>query len=357
MGTLSDTQLFAWIEHLEHCPSCRARLGGLSPIDAMYQDVFDRALLRALAAVPCIAEERNTAPIDLAHLLKLPALARTLAVAAEPRFKTYSLASYILATSESTVSQNPRLALEMARLARFISTQIDPRTCGGTEALADLRAYALAMEGNAQRVCGDMAAALANFDRARNVQKRGSIDPDLIGRIDIAESSLRRDLRQTQDALTLLDRAAETFLSLEDHEHWLHTEINRANALIVQEEFDLACALLNEILPKANDPRLILFIRHNMASALASSGRHQEASRLLEESRELHIRFSNPLFASRRLWLEGLIACGLGEDRLATNLLNQAGTDLAERGYAFDAALARLDLRKLQARRRAEPVC
>lgn len=357
MASLSDAQLFAWIEHLEHCPSCRARLSGRLPGDTMYQEILDRASTQTLAASSRIAAEVSSAPDRLTELLNFSVSDRALAIAREPRFKNYSLANYILDISETAVAYNPQLVLLLARLARSITVHIDPRTCGGTEALADLGAYALAREGNAQRVSGDMTAALATFARARMVQTRGGVDPDLTGRINSLESSLRRDLRQPQEALSLLCRAAETFLALEDHERWLLTQINCANAFIVQEEFEHACTLLGDLLSQTRDPQSIFLIRHNLTSALAFAGRASEASRLHEETRELYERFSAPLIKSRRRWIEAIIARGLGEDQRAGSLLEEVSAELDERGYTFDAALVRLDLGKVRASQGSERVC
>lgn len=355
MASLSDAKLFAWIEHLEHCPSCRARLSGRSPGDTIYQEALERTSTHAIAAAPCIEDEKNAAPDHLVELLQLSAIDRAAAVAREPRFKTYSLASYILERSETAVSYNPQLALVLARLARSITVQIDSRTCGGAEALADLGAYSLAMEGNAQRVCGNMAIALAALARARQIQARGGVDPDLTGRINLIEASLRRDLRQTQEALSLVKRAAETFRILKDHERWLWSQINHGNIFIVQGEFDRACTHLGETLSQTNDPKVLFVIRHNLTSALALAGRASEASRLHDETQELYDRFSAPLITSRRRWLEALIARGLGEERRAGSLLEEVSAELDERGYAFDAALVRLDLGKVRARQ-GEPL-
>lgn len=102
-------------------------------------------------------------------------------------------------------------------------------------ALADLGAYALAREGNAQRVCGEMAVALTAISRAREAQKRGGVDPHWAAQIDLMESSLRRDLGQLHTALNLLDRAAESFLELGELDLWAQAQINRSNVFQVQE--------------------------------------------------------------------------------------------------------------------------
>ncbi len=356
MGFLSDDQLSAFVEHLEGCPLCQARLTRRMQVDAAHEESLACAVAHALEVAPCVAAQRDAAPARFAELLELPASGFFATVAVEPRFQTYSLANYVLERSERDVSHNPMLALVMARLARAITVRIDPRTCGGMEALADLGAYSLAMEGNVQRVCGRWPSALVAFARAREVQKRGGSDPDLMAKIDLMEASLLRDLRQIREALSLLDRAENAFLVLGDRERCLWTQINRANVSLVQGKPDGATAILEKLLGTTNDPQITLVIRHNLAWALAQAGQAREAARLHEETRDLCLRFSDPLNMSRRLWLEGVVAGGLGQDRRARSLLQKASDNLSERGYAFDAALARLDLAKVQARRSGEPL-
>lgn len=290
----------------------------------------------------------------LEEILSLPAPDRGAALARAPRFLTYPLASLALERSEKVISCDPGLALALTRISRTAATRIDPRTCGGPEAVADLGAYALAMEGNVQRVRGDMAVALTAIERSRELQELGGIDPDLIARIDLMEASLRRDLRQFDSALVLLDRATEVFLALGEHKRWLQAQINRANVFIVMKEFDEA-ALILDSLGETSDPQMTFLIRHNLASVLAFAGRGQEAQRMLEETRGFYLQFSDPLIANRRLWLEGIIAAGLGQDERAGSLLFDAAADLEKRGYAFDAALARHDLGRIQFHRGEPP--
>jgi tetratricopeptide (TPR) repeat protein len=237
------------------------------------------------------------------------------------------------------------LARELARLARSIAMQADPRACGGTAALADLEAYALAMEGNTLRVTGELREGFQLFMEARQTQDRGGADPDLAARVDFLEASLRRDLRQFGASLHLLDRALKVFRSLKDRNLMARTLINRANVYIVQGEFLQAAATLQEALEFSCESSLALMVRHNLIDILAKSGRALEASRLFEESRELYMQFSDPLTTSRRLWVEGIIARELGEDlQLAESRLTQAVERLTTSGYGLDAAIAGLDL-------------
>jgi len=305
---------------------------------------LDRSIELALSCATRVREERDAAPALLAELLALPGLDRETAVVVNPRYQSYTLASYILERCEKAVFHDPAMSRELAHLARAIASQTDPRSCGGAAALADLEAYALGMEGNALRVAGSLRDALMSFMQAREIQEKGGADPDLAARIDLMEASLRRDIRQFGTALTLLDRAAETFASLRDNEQTARAMINRANVYLVQRDLDGAIANLRKALPLVQDSWLGLCVRHNLISALAECGKAREAADLYEQSRNLYLHFSDPLTNSRRLWAEGLIARELGDLNTAASLLSAASERLAEQGYGFDAALAGLDL-------------
>jgi tetratricopeptide (TPR) repeat protein len=298
-----------------------------------------------LSRIARIAEEKASAADLLAELLALSTTERELVVAVEPRFQIYSLASHTLQQCGKAVFHDPVTARELARLAHIISEQVDPRTCGGTAALADLQAYSLAMEGNAFRVSGDLDSALKLFAEARRIQEKGGADPDLAARIDHLEASLRRELRQYDTALRLLDRARKTFSALQDHDQKARTIINRSNVFLVKGDFDEAIATLRGALDSTSSPELAWTLRHNLVEILALSGRPREAAELFEETRPFYREHTDPLTACRRIWMEGLIARELGEDLdRAAELLKEAATRLAEHGYSLDAALAGLDL-------------
>lgn len=313
---------------------------------------LDNVLKAVLSRTSKVAQERAEAPALLADLLAMPNHERESAVATQPRFQTYALASYTLQRCEKVVFHDPAMAGDLARLARKVAEQADPRECGGSAALADLEAYAMAMEANATRVGGDLREAFSTFLLARRAQDRGGADPDLSARIDLLESSLRRDLRQFPAALDLLDRAERGFVALNDRNLQARAIINRANVFLCMRELDRVVENLRQALPLAQDPWLALVVRHNLIFALAECGRAREAADLFESSQDLYLQYNDPLTASRRTWAEGLIARELDEDLArAEQLLTQAMERLAEHGYAYDAALAGLDLVVVYARR------
>ena len=313
---------------------------------------LDQVLRTVLNRTSRVSGERASAPAQLAELLAMPNHERESAVAAQARFHTYSLASYTLERCEKVVFHDPAMAGELARLARTVAEQADPRECGGSAALADLVAYAMAMEANAARVGGNLQHAFSTFLQSRRTQDRGGADPDLSARIDLLESSLRRDLRQFAAAFELLDRAERGFVALNDHNRQARAIINRANVFLVTKELDRVIENLRKALTLANDPWLALVVRHNLIFALAECGSAREAADLYESSRDLYLQYNDPLTTSRRIWAEGLIARELDEDLgRAEQLLTQAMDRLAEHGYAYDAALAGLDLVVVYARR------
>lgn len=335
------------VEHLESCADCRARFFHLASRarDREYRNALSCSADRTLNQVSRVAAERTDAPTRLAELLALPAAERDVTVATNPRYQTYALAVYALERCEKAVPYDPTVARTLARLAGQIAARTDARTCGGSDALIDLEAYALAMEGNALRAAGALSLAAEVFSQARLLQEHSGIDLDLAARIDCLESFLFRDLRQLDKALMVLDRAVRKLHRLGDVDQVARAVLNRANVLFLQGDLRQAITALENTLSLPCDPQLTLSIRHNLSTFLAMSGRPREAYEIFKKTQGLYLQLSDPLTTARRLWVEGLILRELGEDlELAAGLLAEAAAHLADHGYAFDAALAGLDL-------------
>jgi tetratricopeptide (TPR) repeat protein len=324
-----------------------------------YDGAFLGAYQKACERLDHLQMEHKLAPDQLSELLDLDRLKRERVLRSEPRFHSYSLATHALERCQQELSRNPTTAWSLARLGRTVVLHLDPRTCGGADAITDLEAYALAVEGNALRVCGHRQTAVRAFAHARIVQRKGGIDPDLTADIDLMESSLRRDLWQFDAALVLLDRATEVFVSLGEQDRVVRAVISRANVHIAKGEYSKAATILHRALKWPLDSDVILTVRHNLADALVKAGRAIEASQVFLATQGLYEQCADILPTSRRLWVEGLIARELGEDlHHAEELLHLATDNLMAKGYACDAALAELDLvvtrRKLKdSRRRA----
>jgi len=218
------------MQHLEECAECRSRLREVAAEeDGGYRAALLRAAEGTLRRLPSVQAEKAAAPDLLAELLVMPEVERETALALDGRFHSYALASYILMRCETEILRDPDQGRVLARLARAVTEQVDPRSCGGTAALADLEAYSFAMEGEALRASGDPEQALRAFAESRLHEERGGADPDLAARIDLLEAVLRRDLGQMQPALDLLDRSAETFMALKEHDQLARILVHRAS--------------------------------------------------------------------------------------------------------------------------------
>ncbi|HET9225400.1 MAG TPA: hypothetical protein VFR31_01940 [Thermoanaerobaculia bacterium] len=239
MSHLSDDQTMALarrfaaeIRHLEKCPDCRARVRELAvKEDGGYRAALVRAAEDTLRRIPAVRAEKAAAPDLLAELLTLSEVDRETALALDARYHSYALASYVLKRSETEIQRDPVRGRVLARLGRAVAEHVDPRSCGGTASLADLEAYSHALEGEAIRVSGDPEQALRCFTETRLLQERGGADPDLAARIDLLEAVLRRDLGQMRPALDLLDRAAEAFVVLKEHDQLARILLHRASFL------------------------------------------------------------------------------------------------------------------------------
>jgi tetratricopeptide (TPR) repeat protein len=251
---------------------------------------------------------------------------------------------------ESTL-QDPAFGEHLGLLALRLSESLD-RERYGAERIADLRARAWAFVGNACRRRFDYPAAEEAFERAYRQLARGTRDGLERAIFLDLKASLRSDQRRFVEALRLLNRAVELFLS--------HGERHLAGRSLVK--LSTVCNYMGRpedcvpVLAKAvglidsdRDPRLLLCARHNLIFVLAELGRFNEAQRLYEEACPLYSSFNEPWVQNRRKWVRAKIAKGLGQlQRAETQFLAARDGFLAE-GIPYDTALVSLELALLYA--------
>jgi hypothetical protein len=179
-----------------------------------YTAVFDRLEQTLAGQLERVAGERAAAPGLLAELLTLPRGERYARALGDPRFHIYALVCHAIERAERDMEENPQRALDQARVARVICPRIDPRTCGGQAALADIEAFALAVEASALRALGEVALAEELFGCVRAILEQGGADLYLNARTDFLEALLRRDLGEAEEALHLTGRALRSLVSL-----------------------------------------------------------------------------------------------------------------------------------------------
>lgn len=205
-------------------------------------------------------------------------------------------------------------------------------------------ALALAFLGNAVRVPGEFSLADEMFARSAVLANENPLPPLLEARRLDLLATLRREQRRFDEALSHLDRA----LSL-DSERRFSGRLRLMKAKVLEERGNLEAAIA-ELRAAAgegdalSDPRLLFWLRHNLADYLSKLGRFVEAKALVPEVRKLLRRHGGALDEIRLKWIEGRIAAGLGPSDEATAKLGQVRGDFLAHGLPYDAALAALEL-------------
>ena len=155
------------------------------------------------------------------------------------------------------------------------------------------------------------------------------------------------DCGQLTRSLQDLDEAISIYQSIGDQHGEGRTLIGKGRALGSSGFVEQAIPCLMkglELVSVEEDPRLELVAKHNLAEYLSNCGHTEEALRLLDETRGLHAKLSNPVDLVRLKWLEGKIKRDLGELEDAEKFLLSARSYFAEQSIAFDTALISLDL-------------
>jgi tetratricopeptide (TPR) repeat protein len=241
--------------------------------------------------------------------------------------------------SEMAAGQNADRALALARLALYLAERVPGEvSCG-------CRGFSWAFIANAHRVGGKLRAATTAFDTARELWDTATcLDPALDPvRFLSLEASLRREQREYDKALALLDRALVSADPREEVNLLLkkaHVQHYRGQC----EESIRTLRLAESKVEPERDARSWFAVQFNLAANECRLNRHQEARALLPAIEKLAETIHGELGLLRLLWLRALTASGLGEEEDAARWLEQVRQAFVDRNNPFDAALASLDL-------------
>ncbi len=260
-----------------------------------------------------------------------------------PGVATWALVERVAAESIAEAPDRPDIAMKLARLA-LRSAELAPvsdllRGC--------LIGYAHAHIGNAHRVDGELRPAEAAFATARRFWPEGVAEPAGLlseARLFDLEASLRRDLREFDKALELIDRA----LALGgDGPARGRILLNRGFALMEKRDFEGSLEAIRYAIPLLGDHcvgRVRFQALFNLGSTLLELGRFPEAIGLLPEVRDLATSLGRRYDLIRLLWLEARAQEGLGRFEAAALSFDQVRKDFIALDNHFDAALVGLDL-------------
>jgi tetratricopeptide (TPR) repeat protein len=356
------------LAHVARCPACRERLAAILDeperprpvlrwaerprharppgVDRLF-DGFTHELVE-LRSVFARAEAEAAGLVT--ELLAQPAGRRALLLDRQPRFWTWPVAELLVETVRETSFSDPAAAERLAGLVLGLAGRLPEPPYRGRR--GDLLARTWASLGNARRLAFDLAGAGRAFAAAHACLLKGSRDALERAHLADLEASLAVDQRRFADALRLLTRAAAVFCQYGELHRAGRSRVKMATVHSKAGEPERAIPLLQEaltLIDAGSEPRLDLSVRHNLMTALADSGRALEARRLFAESRALYRRFPEPLTESRRLWLSGKIARGLGQTAEAEAAFLAARDGFLTSGIPYNTVLVTLELAALYA--------
>ena len=373
--------------HLASCPSCRSRVGGLSgrfssltdlledlsgalstgvlqlprpgpgrpgdPVD--YGPAIERSEQKYLERARELHRERSEAPGLLADLLAHNQERRMLLLANSSRYKTWGLLERMLEQSWECRGSSRVQAKELVGLAIHLAPHLDT-SYYQREIVEDLQARAWAYMANLRRLASDLDGAEEAFQTAYAHLKRGTREPLERALFLDLKASLRGTQRRSAEAQKLLQRAIAIFLSHGDQHRagkslvslsWIHNHDG---------ETEKAIAVLHQslsLIDPTQDERLLLCAWHNLIDYVANLDRFIEAQGLYRKARPLYRKYAEDCeFGTRRLWLKGRIARGLGQHLEAEALLVAARERFLAEEIPYDAAAVSLELAILYAEQR-----
>jgi tetratricopeptide (TPR) repeat protein len=357
---------------LASCPACRGRLEargwsssrlerlvyipgqdqGVELVKPFYN--YDRAFAHVEQVVEEFLTQAPPAPLPVEQLLqeldRLPRAAQLALAEEDERFAVPQLVQPLIDRSHAIRYEDPEMMLHWARIAQSIASRSAPEALGSQVRLADLRARAWGMYGNALRVCGQLHESESAMVTATRYMETGTGDPVLKARLYEQTASLQFFQRRFAEALLKLSEAEEIRRQLGDSHALAQTLVQESLIFIHTREAECAVVRLNQAIPLIDheaDPHLLLVACHNLMLCYIDLGEPEKALSIYSESQDLYNEFSDSLIQLRASWQEGQLLRDLGHLKAAETSLLRARQGFQERGLMYEVAVVCLDLAAL----------
>ncbi len=249
---------------------------------------------------------------------------------------------------------DPEEMVNLADAGRVLAENLRLRRYG-RRVRADLCARAWIELANAHRVADDFASSEAAYDQANAWAQEGTGSPTLRVHMKWRISALLRDQRRLEEAAELLGELADYYRCEGDRDALVSTLLSRG--LVYEEDHEPASAVgvVVEALEQMSWYSPLRLPAYNaLVRNLVDAELYQLARWLLKRTRRIYRR-AGRLNQYRHCWLEGRIAVGLQDDRVAEGKLNTARLAFKRVGQNYDAALVGLDLALLLVRQERRP--
>jgi len=348
--------------HLTSCPDCQTRArafaggdGGhprsdgrvlLWPVRSDYAPVLGRGSHDLLQRAAAFEHERVDAALRWSELARLAPEAIERVLEEDPRCRSWGFVELLLEGSRDRMARDAAEAEQLAQLAHAQVVRLDTGYYGSAR-LADLAARCLGQIAHARQESRDLAAAERAFADAEALLRSGTRDPLERAELWSLRAALHRRQGRIGEAEHLLQRAFDIFRTAGEPHRAGRCQVGLADLARCAGDGQRAIERLRGALPMLDpgvEPGLELIARHNLISFLAEAGFYLAGRRLIAESRAVYRRFPAPPVQSRRAWVEGRIAGGLGQLASAERAFRIAREGLDREGLARDAAQVALEL-------------
>jgi tetratricopeptide (TPR) repeat protein len=316
---------------------------------------YDRALDRVFETVrrvnTALQCERSEAQQLLAELMRHPLERRRLLVQNSARFQSWGLCELLLSQPIETLS-GPREAHDIAGVAVALAEGLDPAVYGPA-LLEDMKARAWSYLANARRLLSDFHGADLAFDAAESHLAQGTGERLERARLLDLKASLRTIQGRYDEAFGLLNRAIAIYQRAQQRHLLGRVLLNKGHVCIWEGNLEMATALLRQglaLVEPDREPKLVATAYHNLAYVLTEVGQPREALALVTRARLLYLELGDRLYLIRLQYTEGKIAMNLGRLEQAEGILRAVRKSFLEKGMAYDAALASMELAQVYAR-------
>jgi hypothetical protein len=333
------------VRQAEATPAARARHEPERETDTPdYGALFERLGEKIPRFVAEAGRQQQEVENLFLDLTSLPSDERP-AATAERRFHRLDLVERLLEAAEGSLPDDPRAAEEMAGLAADLASRLPDadEDRGG-------RSRAACWTAHARRLAGDLGGA----ERALSEATLLAAFADEQAELSRALALVRWEQGRTDEARALLERAEELWAGEEFPHEQAACQVLQALLTVEEGRGRGAARMLRDGLPLLVDPWLSAYGGLSLALSLAERGQAKQARKQRDQSELLAplAPAAASLFARR---LEARIALALGEHEMAGTLLADLRQEAIERRWLPEAALATLDLARLDYERGREP--
>ncbi len=310
-----------------------------------YRALFARlatSLPRSAAAAERTRRETDRLYRDLVASTRTDRLEAT----GELRFHRLDLVERLLEDARGALPSDPGSAEELASLAAAIAGRL-----ADADESSEGRARAACWIAHARRIAGDLAGAERALSGA-TLYAAGYSDEQ--AELCRAVALLRWEQGRMEEARAMLERAEELWAGEEAPHEQGACQVLAALLSIEEGRARDAVRPLRDALPLLIDPWLTVYGRLALALGLAEKGQAKRAREQRGESGR-SAPLAPPAAHLFALHLEARIALSLGEHAAASAMLEDLRREAIERRWLPEAALATLNLARLDIERGSEP--